>query len=56
MHPLARRSTSIKACHGGGDAAFIEKKQPLQVDAADYLEELLAPLAVRFRVSLLGVE
>ena len=56
MHALTCRSTPVEACHGRGDAAFIQEKQPLQVDGGDYLEELPAPLEVRFRVSLLGVE
>jgi hypothetical protein len=56
MHAVTRRSTSIEAGHGRGDAAFIQKKQPLQIDGCDYLEELPAPLEVGFRVSLLGVE
>jgi hypothetical protein len=56
MHALTRRRASVETCHGGGDATFIQKKQPLQIDGSDYLEELPAPLEVRFRVSLLGVE
>jgi hypothetical protein len=56
MHALTCRSTPIEPCHSRGDATFIQKKQPLQVDGCDYPEELPAPLEVRFRVSLLGVK
>jgi hypothetical protein len=35
MHTLARGRASVEAGHGRGDAAFIEKKQPLQVDGSD---------------------
>src|SRR5271156_4630551 len=56
VHTAARRSASIETRHGRGDAAFIKKKQALEVDRSDYFEELPAPLEVRFRVSLLGVE
>ena len=56
MNPCASRRTRIQARHLRRDAALIEKDQPFQVDPANHLDEFFAPLAVRFRVALLGVE
>jgi hypothetical protein len=56
MNARASRTSRIQACHLRRDTALIEKDQPLQVDSANHLDELLAPLAVLFRVTLLGVE
>jgi hypothetical protein len=42
--------------HGGRNSAFIQINQPLRRDIADRLEELFAPLEIRFRVPLDGVE
>src|SRR5450756_1939144 len=64
--PVARRraladarpsqTTGIAPCHLGGNTAFIQEYQLLRRDGADRFEELLTPLAVRFRIPLLGVE
>jgi hypothetical protein len=56
MNARASRTTCIQACHLRRDAALIEKDQPVQVDPANHLDELFAPLAVLFRVTFLGVE
>jgi hypothetical protein len=44
------------ARHLRGHAALIEKNQPLRRDLADGLLKGLAPVLVRFRVALAGVE
>ena len=46
----------VQARHLRRDAALIKKDQPVQVYFANRLDELFAPLAVLFRVALLGVE
>src|SRR5665811_2509617 len=61
--PVARRraladarpsqTTGIAPCHLGGNTAFIQEYQLLRRDGADRFEELLTPLAVRFRIPLL---
>ena len=56
MNARASRAARIQACHLRGDTTLIKKDQPVQVDPANYLDELFAPLAVLFRVPLLGVE
>jgi hypothetical protein len=35
MHALTGRGSSVEPGHGRGDAAFIQKKQPLQIDGSD---------------------
>jgi hypothetical protein len=56
MNARASRTTRIEARHLRRNTALIEKDQPVQIDPANYLDELFAPLAVLFRVALLGVE
>jgi hypothetical protein len=56
MNPRTARATRIQARHLRRDAALIKKDQPIEVDPAYCLDELLAPLAVLFCVALLGVE
>jgi hypothetical protein len=56
MNTRASRAARIQTRHLRGYAALIEKDQSVQVDPANYLDELFAPLAVFFRVALLGVE
>ncbi len=56
MNARASRRARIQTRHLRRDTALIQKDQPLQVDPANHLDELFAPLAVFFRVPLLGVE
>ena len=56
MNPCASRRTRIQARHLRRDAAFIQEDQTLQIDPANHLDVLFAPLAVPFRVPFLGVE
>jgi hypothetical protein len=56
MNARASGTTCIQARHLRRDAALIEKYQMFQVDTANHLDELFAPLGVLFRIALLGVE
>ena len=56
MNARASGRTRIQARHLRRDAALIEENQPVQVDAANHLDELFAPLAVLFGVAFLGLE
>jgi hypothetical protein len=56
MDACASLATRVQARHLRRDSALIEKDQSVQVDPANHLDELFAPLAVLFRVPLLGVE
>jgi hypothetical protein len=56
MNARASDTTRIQSRHLRRDAALIEKDQPVQVYFANRLDELFTPLAVLFRVPLLGVE
>jgi hypothetical protein len=56
MNARASGRTRIQARHLRRDAALIEKDRLFQVDAANRLDELFAPLAVLVPVALLGVE
>jgi hypothetical protein len=57
IYPRSNPSNAgTKQCHLRRDAALIEKDRLFQVDAANRLDKLFAPLAVLFPVALLGVE
>ena len=51
MNARASRTTRIQACHLRRDAALIEKDQPVQVDPANHLDELFAPLDVFLKLT-----
>jgi hypothetical protein len=56
MNARASCAARIQACHLRRHAALIEEDQSVQVNPANHLDELLAPLAVFFPVALLRVE
>lgn len=56
VRALVERNSAVESRHRCGYTAFVQVNQPFRRDSADKLEELLAPLAVCFRVPLDGVE
>jgi hypothetical protein len=56
MNARASPRTRIEARHLRRDAALIQENQPVQIDPACHLDELLTPLAVLFRVAFLDME
>jgi hypothetical protein len=56
MQASASLATRIETRHLRRYPTFIEENQTLQIDPANYRDELFAPLAVLFRVPLLSVE
>ncbi len=53
---LASETAGVEPRHRGGDTALIQINQPFRRDGLESLEELFAPLKVRFRVALDGME
>lgn len=54
--PLTPGCAPPHPCHLDGNAAFVQKFQPLRCDRADLFQERLASLPVAFCVSFLGME